>query len=438
MSGNDLSYIKNYDTLSPIAKLPQRLSNPTSFTTNILIVGGAYAGLAALRALKNHISTRLAKIDNKKKVSITLVEPRNGLLNILGIPKAIVNTEFAKTQFIPFNELKDCKFTNIYTTNQDEFTSDYFVEDENFQLNYIHGVVTYLDSGKAQYKLNNNTGGDLGIISFDYVIMANGRDRKWPTTPQAQTKPEFVSEMIKSRQDIAADKNKVISVIGAGAVGIEIAGDIKSEFPDKTVNLIHPHSTFPAEPLSQEFKQAIQHSIERAGINVYLNTRIASEDPDNGNLTTTDNKTIVSNLNFWCTSKRNNTNILSQDLKNKFVSENNNIFVNEYLQLNNSDNNKVDNFFVLGDLVELPIIKSAGWAMYMGRQVANNLTSLIFDNKLIESFLDLSKMGYGMVVIAGNDEIISDLQGVVELNNKDYVQEYKDYCLGKVRATLDL
>ncbi|EGW35474.1 uncharacterized protein SPAPADRAFT_58703 [Spathaspora passalidarum NRRL Y-27907] len=425
---------KNYETLSPITKLAPRINNPMSFSTNILIVGGAYSGLAALRALKTHLSTKLGTVDNKKKISITLVEPRNGLLNILGIPKAIVNSDFAQTQFIPFNELKDCKFTSVFSNNQDEFTQDYFVEDDdNFQLNFIHGVVTYLDSGKAQYKLNNND--ELGIVAFDYVIMASGRDRKWPTTPKAQTKDEFINEMIKSRKDIAA--NQIISVIGAGAVGIEIAGDIKSEFPDKTVNLIHPHSAFPAEPLTKEFKQMIQNSLERAGVNVYLNTRIAKED-ESGNLITTDNKTITSNFNFWCTAKRNNTGILSQDLKTKFVSENNNIFINEYLQLANSNNDKIDNFFVLGDLVELPIIKSAGWAMYMGRQVANNLSSLIFDDKLIEPFIDLSKMGYGMVVIGGNEEIVSDLQGIVELNNKDYVQEYKDYCLGKVRATLDL
>ena len=48
--------------------------------------------------------------------------------------------------------------------------------------------------------------------------------------------------MAKVKQDI--ERADIVSVIGAGAVGIEIAGDIKTEFPNKTVNLIHPHETF--------------------------------------------------------------------------------------------------------------------------------------------------------------------------------------------------
>ena len=80
------------------------------------------------------------------------------------------------------------------------------------------------------------------------MILATGRDRNWPTTPLATTYGQYMLEMDNARQEIAnAD---TISVIGAGAVGIEFAGDIKTEFPHKTVNLIHPHECFPQEPLS--------------------------------------------------------------------------------------------------------------------------------------------------------------------------------------------
>lgn len=432
------SHIKSYQQLSVPSQLPQFSRSPISFTTNILVVGGAFAGLAAISALKTHLSQRLSNVTNPKKVSITLIEPRNGLLNILGIPKAIVDVEFAKTQFIPFSKLNDFKFTSVLS--KDSLEPEFFTEEaSNIQLNYIHGLVTYLDSEKAQYLLNNDLEGGRGIVEFDYVIMATGRDRNWPTTPKGFTFDTFVKEMAKSKKDIA--DSKVVSVIGAGAVGLEIAGDIKTAFPDKEINLIHPHSMFPPERLSDDFKQLVQQSLEKAGVNVYLNTRIASES-DNGDLITTTDKTIPSDLNFWCTTKRNNTDILCKDFKTNFVSKDNNIYVNEYLQMestgSSTPNSKVENFFVVGDLVELPIIKSAGWAMYMGRLVANNLQSLLFDNKLIEPFLDLKQIPRGMVVVAGNDEIVSELAGEVQLNHPGYVQEYKDYCIGKIRATLNL
>lgn len=76
--------------------------------------------------------------------------------------------------------------------------------------------------------------------------------------------------------------------------------------------------------------------------------------------------------------------------------------------------------------------------MYMGRQVANNITSLIFDATLVEPMPDLSSMPYGMVIVGGNEEIISELLGDVQLNHEGYKKEYLDYCIGKVRATLDV
>ena len=106
------------------------------------------------------------------------------------------------------------------------------------------------------------------------------------------------------------------------------------------------------------------------------------------------------------------------------------------LQCRSKHNNR--EFFVLGDLVELPIIKSAGWAMYMGRQVANNLSNLIFNGIFVEPFPDLNAIPYGMVIVGGNNEIISELAGEVEVDNEHYKQEYEDYCIGKIRATIDM
>ena len=439
--------LKGYDNLSTPTLFNDRNLHPIarSFTTNILIVGGAYSGLSALRSLQLHLAEQIQRFKQEqpstpiKKLTLTIVEPRNGLLNILGIPKSIVDSAFARTQFIPFKDLNNCKFANIFSDTPDEYDISWFGDDNKWlDINYVHGRVTYLDQHKAQYTLGSPVS-EKAIIEFDYVILATGRDRNWPTTPLATTYGQYMLEMDNARQEIAnAD---TISVIGAGAVGIEFAGDIKTEFPHKTVNLIHPHECFPQEPLSNEFKRLTQDSLERAGANVYLNTRIRAESIEkrHGDLTTTNNKTIHSNLNIWSCSKHNNIGFLSQHIYENFVTSNKNISINQYLQLYNAETNTtIENFFVLGDLVELPIIKSAGWAMYMGRQVANNLSNLIFNGIFVEPFPDLNAIPYGMVIVGGNNEIISELAGEVEVDNEHYKQEYEDYCIGKIRATIDM
>lgn len=419
-------------------------SAATSFRTNVLIVGGAYAGLLAVKSFKTHFKQKSsdplyasALASKSPKISITLIEPKAGLLNVIGIPKAMVDPEFAKTQFIPMDKLTDLHFDKVVSIDSD-VGKDMAAKispanyDLGIELSYVHGKVSHLDDKSATYSLVGND--EEASILFDYVVMASGRDRTWPTTPDAFTYNSFLQEMQQSHDEYA--KSDIVSIIGAGAVGIEIAGDIKHKFPSKTVNLIHPHASFPQEPLSEDFRQLCYDSLKRAGVNIYLNTRIASEQP-NGDLITTENITIPSVLNRWCNTHKNNTQILTKNLRDKFVTEKNNIRINEFLQLSDGTT-EYANFFVLGDLVDLPIIKSAGWAMYMGRTVANNITSLILDDKLVEPFVDLTTVPKGMVLVAGNGEIVTELNKEVALNHAEYVKEYQDYCVGKVRATMDV
>ena len=61
----------------------------TIMTPKVVIIGGSYAGLAALNTLKLLITKNSGAI--AKSISITLIEPKSGFLNILGLPKSIVN-----------------------------------------------------------------------------------------------------------------------------------------------------------------------------------------------------------------------------------------------------------------------------------------------------------------------------------------------------------
>lgn len=424
--------MSGHDMLSPATVLKQALRVPVSFNTNILIVGGGYLGISTLVSLKNHLR-RVSREKPKlfeRPVSVTLVEPRAGLLNIIGVPRCMVDVEFAKTQFVPFEYLNDLVFDSVILT--DEKVAEIGKGNNTpagFLLNYVHGTVTYLDDKRAQYSVHSLD--EKAFIDFDFVVYAAGRDRAWPISPRGHTLPQFLDEMSQFTKSV--EQHDTISVIGAGAVGIEVAGDIKFKYPNKSVSLIHPHALFPPEPLQDAFKNLTRESLERAGVQVITNARVEKE-LSSGDLVLTDGRTIKSQFNYWSNHHHNNTKMISKTLHH-YLSTENNIYVNQYLQLER-DGITISNFFAIGDLVEMPMIKSAGWAMYMGRQVANNLIHLLTENVFVEPFPDLNTVPKGMVLIAGNEEIVSELSGEIELNNKNYSQEYKDYCLGKVRATL--
>lgn len=408
-----------------------------SFSTNVCIIGGSYSGLSALNYFINNYKTK--STDSTPQVSVTLVEPRAGFLNVLGISRCSIDLEFAETQYIPFEKV--VKFHKVISNNIDD---PEILCDSKVSVTFVHGQVNYLDEYKLEYELS--PGAEMkpeqnGIIEFDYVIMASGRTRNWPTTPLAYTFDKYLDEMKVCVSKI--DANKIITIIGAGAVGIEIAGDFKHYRPDKTIQLIHPYSDLPPEEaLNPEFKRLALESLRNSGVEVMLNTRVkAAKSIDygttEGDLETIDGRVIKSDLNIWAIAHKNNTCFLAKHLKDKFVTEHNNIKINEYLQLS-SDGEVVKNFFALGDLVELPIVKSAGWAMYHGRQVANNLSSLLIEDKFVEPGPDPNSVPKGMVLVAGNGELICELSGVVSKNVPEYVAEYKDYCVGKIEATLGL
>lgn len=412
------------------------MSDSTGTTTKVLIIGGSYAGLSAVRAIVTKWEENIK--DKDQRLSVSFVEPRSGFLNILGIPKTIVDLEFAETQYVPF-EVIDLKFSKVVSNDTEVIDRiKTAATGSNIDIEYIQGRVTNLEEYEATYELtgvNSDKEVTSGKISFDYAMVATGRDRKWPVTPEALTPKSFIADMQKFKTEI--EDKSIITIIGAGAVGIELAGDIKHHMPEKTVQLIHPHESFPPEPLSDEFKSLVHENLsETGGVVTVLNTRISKE-LENGDLLTTTGETIKSDINYWCTNHRNNTDIFCEELSKEFVNENNNVLVNEYLQLTNATK-LIGHIFVLGDLVELPLIKSAGWAMYMGRQAANNIVGLITESKLVEPFPNLEKMPKGMVVVAGKGHIVSELWNVVELDNQEYVNEYKDYCLGKIRATLNI
>lgn len=407
-------------------------TNPVDFSTNILIIGGSYAGLSALVALKNHLTQRASQ----DKIHVTLLEPKAGLLNVLGIPRAIVDTEFAKTQYIPFQDLHDIHFDRL--VSNDKYVVDnlgQLISQNNnsyIDITYVQGSAISFNESVAEYHLNDDSR-NSGKIDFDFVVVASGRNRSWPTSPSAYNYESYMKEMEVFNDNVR--KCDIITVVGAGAVGIEIAGDIKTKYPEKVVNLIHPHGTFPPEPLTEKFREAIRDSLERAKVNVMTGLRV-KKTGDLKKIEFTTGGSIKTDFTYWCSSFQNNTNIFADNFES-YVSPKNNVYVNEYLQLFHPESKQlVKNVFCVGDLVEIPIIKSAGWALYMGRQVANNLTSLIFDDQLVEEFPDITQMPRGMVLVAGNGEIISELTGQVELNHKGYVEEYKDYCIGKIRATL--
>lgn len=368
---------------------------------------------------------------NGRKISITMIEPKNGFLNVIGMPRALLDTDFAKSQYFAFNGLKGIKFDNIFE-NEKRTRRTTTNSQINLELSYIQAKVTNLDKKSAEYQMGKEL--KAYSLQFDYVVLATGRHRSPPMSPKSLDIKSFVSEAGEFKQKV--EKSDKVSVIGAGAVGIEIAAEIKHSYPEKTVNLIHPYSLFPPEPLSGKFKEYVHSALKDAGINIYLETRVEKE-LANGNLVIVDGKIIESQFNYWSSGKKNNISMLSKEIQEKYVSEKGNLLTNEHLQLSNVQDT-VKNFYCIGDIVEIPVIKTAGWAAKMGRICASNIFSLLLNKEANETLPEKLLKSKNMVLVSGNRDIVSEANSQVEINNVRLVEQYKDYCLSKAMMKLNL
>lgn len=410
---------------------------------NILVIGGSYGGIAVLNQLGKLLKEKETTKDTREqngssvadaavKVVITLVEPKNGFLNVIGIPRCMVSADFASTQYVDYESFKNFKFDRVISSDAESVKlanrssgDSNKPESKRYTFQWIQAKITKLEESSAEYQLEYS--GEKEVIGFDYAIIASGRDRTYPVAPKARSKKEFVNEM-QSFIDSFKDKD-IISIVGGGAVGIELASEIKLHFPEKQVNLIHPHGTLPPEPLSDDFKSKVIASLENARIKLLLNTRIALE--ADGVLITTDGRRIRSDFTFWTNSKNNNLAFLGDEIRKVYLSPAGNLYVNKYFQLSYNDQT-LPNIMGIGDVVDLPIIKTAGWAMYMGSLVAQNLIELLHGKEFSKAMIASEDIPKGMLLVGGNADIISQNQGAVEVNNKDFVELYKTYWVDRI------
>ncbi|KAK6905565.1 hypothetical protein I203_106395 [Kwoniella mangroviensis CBS 8507] len=75
-------------------------------------------------------------------------------------------------------------------------------------------------------------------IPFFRCVIATGASQPLPTMPGwNQTETEFIESLKAAQRDV--EEAKKVVIVGGGAVGVEIAGEIAAHHPDKSVTLVH-------------------------------------------------------------------------------------------------------------------------------------------------------------------------------------------------------
>lgn len=305
----------------------------------VIVVGAGYAGTEVAKRLDS-------------KFQVTLITPLDTFVHKYSMLRAAVVPGWEETTRIPLDKL--LKRGKI-----------------------VRGEVKSVTSGSV-------TLADGSTLNADYIVLAHGApvNGNFPAagiTASAVSAQEFKALLVKKQE--AVRNAKTVIVIGAGPVGLELAGEIKAHHPTKKVIVLQRgkeilNNSYP--PLYDKYIEGVHSRLKELDIIVRLNTSITSElkiENRDGfiegtrDYTLSDGTTINADLVVSCIGGNNppRTPIVAAE----FIDEKHLIKVDANLRVIG-----LKNVFALGDANNVKETKQGYLATAQGELTAANIVSI--------------------------------------------------------------
>ncbi|WP_417814791.1 NAD(P)/FAD-dependent oxidoreductase [Thalassospira alkalitolerans] len=301
----------------------------------IAIVGGGYIGAELAKSLE-------------ETGDVILIEPRSHFVHAPAMIRAVVEPALLDQALIPYDGL--LKRGKI-----------------------IQACAESIDSTGVTLE-----GGEK--ISADYVVVATGSSNATPFKPTEKGIEGLRADNARIHAMLRAANNVVI--VGAGAVGTELAGEIAHFMPEKKLTLISDQpSLFPDMP--PKLGRGLEAKLRAAGVTLVLGARAENLEnfvtPYAGTLKLSNGAEIGADLIFPAIGSRAASKLL-ENLPGVVKSSSNRIKTDEWMRPSRS----LPNVFAAGDVAD------AGDAMTIvaaSRQLPwlkKTLMSLVAGKKLEE------------------------------------------------------
>ena len=255
-------------------------------------------------------------------------------------------------------------------------------------LTFKHGSVKNINLGAKVAEWSDRSG-KTQQQAYDYLVVATGLKRHWPAVPKSGSYEEYLRDGKSFIEKITGgDESKHIGrrvvVIGAGAVGIEFAGEIKQHYPEIAVTLVHSRDqVLSSEPLPSELKDRVGAMLKEEGVDVVLGSRAVIEELPNGKFEVTLANGDKITADFVIDSTRKGTPT-TDILPEACLNEDKEIKVHNNLMFKDTVPNHESHFGV-GDVIQWTGIKRAGSATVMGQAAAQNIYAAMLNSELPES-----------------------------------------------------
>lgn len=185
----------------------------------VVIIGGGYGGINVAKALDDHIP-------------VTLIEPRDAFVHNIAALRAVVQPDFLQRMFLPYDHL---------------LAHGRIVRDRAVR---IDGRSVVLASG-------------IRLIP-DILVLATGSTYPFPAKSDKDETAEALTEYRSAHENLVRARR--VLLLGAGAVGLEFAGEIAAAWPDKQIVLVDQAEEILPGPYDQRLRDEINRQLTELGV----------------------------------------------------------------------------------------------------------------------------------------------------------------------------
>nr|XP_057915312.1 apoptosis-inducing factor 2 [Doryrhamphus excisus]XP_057915322.1 apoptosis-inducing factor 2 [Doryrhamphus excisus] len=301
---------------------------------HVVVVGGGFGGIAAAQQLKHG------------GMSFTLIDMRDAFHHNVAALRASVQPGFSRRTFIPYAD--------------------------TFGDSFLQGRVERVDTERQVVVLQGGR-----EVRFSHLILCTGTDGPFPgkfnTVASYENAIQAYEDFVKQIQ--IADS---VLVVGGGSTGVEMAAEIKTEYPQKKVVLVHARVGLADPDLLTSVRRQAKEVLLEKGVELLLGQKVSNLSSLTLNVTqknmevTTENGTILTtDLIINCSGLKVNSAAYVSNFAGS-LAQNGALRVNQHLQVE-----AFSNIYAVGDCTDVPEPKTAYLAgLHAGVAVDNIIKSV--------------------------------------------------------------
>src|SRR5450755_67358 len=316
-----------------MTSLPRRLEFKMSVSSpakpTVVVIGGGYGGINVAKSLDD-------------VAEVVLVDPKDAFVHNVAALRALADPSWLPKIFFSYDGL---------------LARGRIVRDRAVKV----------EPGRVAL-------GSGDEIEADYIVLATGSDYPFPAKSDVEATPAAHDKFRAAHA--ALDAASRVLLIGAGPVGIELAGEIQAVWPDKHVTLLDAADDILGARFRPDLKAELRRQLTDIGVELMLSSPLLQGPPSApGELAeftveTESGATITADVWFRCYGVSPVSDYLAGELGTARQGDGF-VAVTPYLQVTGQDH-----VFALGDVAAADH-KMAGSAGRQAQVVAANIRALI-------------------------------------------------------------